>query len=91
MVVFLNKQVLADAMIHIVPFSVRVAVDDWDLVEQLWRHANRTSLSVDLSQTPVLLVERAFNSSKYVTIACLIDPHGPLAVRLAVPTDRLTD
>jgi len=41
-------------------------VDDWDLVEEIWAHANRTHLSVDLAQTPVLLVERAFNTPKYV-------------------------
>lgn len=41
-------------------------MDDWELVEQVWAHANRTQLSADLSQTPLLLVERAYNTPKYV-------------------------
>lgn len=39
-------------------------IEDWEMVEQIWQHANKTALSVDLAQTPVMLVERAFNSSK---------------------------
>lgn len=39
-------------------------VDNWDLVEQIWAHANRAYLKVDLAQTPLLLVERAFNTPK---------------------------
>lgn len=40
------------------------SVDDWDIVERIWRHANQTNLQVDLSQTPLLLVERSFNTPK---------------------------
>ncbi len=39
-------------------------VQDWDMVEQIWQHANKSALTVDLAQTPMLLVERAFNTSK---------------------------
>lgn len=39
-------------------------VEDWDMVEQIWQHANKTALTVDLAQTPLLLIERAFNTSK---------------------------
>jgi actin-related protein len=39
-----------------------MAVEDWDMVEHIWTHATRTSVIVDLAQTPLLLVERGFNT-----------------------------
>jgi actin-related protein len=39
-------------------------VEDWDIVERIWKHANATNLQVDLAQTPLLLVERCFNTPK---------------------------
>lgn len=57
-------------------YLLKRTVDDWELVEQVWAHANRTQLSVDLSQTPLLLVERAYNTPKCVPYelgACLCE------------------
>ena len=39
-------------------------ISDWEMVEQIWQHANKTALSVDLAQTPLLLIERAFTPQK---------------------------
>lgn len=39
-------------------------INDWDMVEQIWQHANKTALSVDFAHTPLLLIERAFAPPK---------------------------
>eukprot|EP00903_Cladosiphon_okamuranus_P016631 g15339.t1 len=48
----------------VVPLMQEGIVTDWDLMEKVWEHAASTRLNVKLSDHPVLISEKPFNSSK---------------------------
>lgn len=48
----------------VVPLMEEGVVTDWDLVEKVWEHAEETRLKAKLSDHPVLLSEKPFNSSQ---------------------------
>lgn len=50
--------------LHITIFFFLNSVTDWDLVEKVWEHAEDTRLKAKLSDHPVLLSEKPFNSSQ---------------------------
>lgn len=51
-----------------------LVVADWDLVEKVWEHAEQSRLKVKLSDHPVLVSEKPFNTSqcrlKYTVREC---------------------
>ncbi|CAM9864465.1 unnamed protein product [Scytosiphon promiscuus] len=49
---------------EVVPLMEEGVVTDWDLLERVWEHAEGTRLKTKLSDHPVLISEKPFNSSK---------------------------
>ncbi|CAM9831263.1 unnamed protein product, partial [Hapterophycus canaliculatus] len=49
---------------EVVPLMEEGVVTDWDLMERVWEHAEGTRLKTKLSDHPVLISEKPFNSSK---------------------------
>ncbi|CAM9575861.1 unnamed protein product [Ectocarpus sp. 6 AP-2014] len=52
------------ADMDVVPLMEDGFVTDWDLMEKVWEHAEQTRLKTKLSDHPVLISEKPFNSSK---------------------------
>ncbi|CAB1112598.1 unnamed protein product [Ectocarpus sp. CCAP 1310/34] len=52
------------ADMDVLPLMEDGFVTDWDLIEKVWEHAERTRLKTKLSDHQVLISEKPFNSSK---------------------------
>ncbi|CAN0042565.1 unnamed protein product [Ascophyllum nodosum] len=49
---------------EVVPLMEEGFVTNWDLLERVWEHAEQSRLKVKLSDHPVLLSEKSFNTSR---------------------------